>query len=50
MKARIAQPCDLHGQPIGSPLRVSERGRLDVTIHPMAPASFILSDQPVAPR
>ena len=40
--ARSAQPCDLRGQPVGSPIAVSEQGTLDVTIEPMAPMSWIL--------
>jgi len=42
MKARTAQPCDLRGQTIGSPLAVSESGAFNVTIKPMAPLSLIL--------
>ena len=42
LKARTAQPCDLRGQPRGAPIVVSDRGTLEVKIHPMAPVSLIL--------
>ena len=42
MQARTAQPCDLRGQFAGSPIEISDRGRFDVTIHPMSPTSLIL--------
>jgi hypothetical protein len=42
MKARTAQPCDLRSQPRGAPLAVSGQGTFAVTIHPMAPASFVI--------
>jgi hypothetical protein len=42
MKARTAQPCDLRSQPRGGPIAVSGQGTFAVTIHPMAPASFII--------
>jgi hypothetical protein len=42
MSARLAQPCDLRGQPAGLPVSISERGTLDVTLRPMAPRSLLL--------
>jgi len=42
MKVRTAQPCDLRGQPRGSPIAVSDQGTFAVPIHPMAPMSLIL--------
>ena len=42
MNARAAQPCDLRGQPIGSPLVVSENGTFEMEIGPMAPISVLL--------
>jgi hypothetical protein len=41
LNAGTAQPCDLRGQPTGSPITVSD-GVFIVKIRPMAPASFIL--------
>ena len=43
MKVAEALPCDLRGQPTGSPISVSDRGEFDVQIRSMAPASFVLS-------
>jgi hypothetical protein len=43
MHAGTAQPCDLRGQPAGTPIAVSAQGVFSATIRPMAPASFILS-------
>jgi hypothetical protein len=42
MHAATAQPCDLRGQPTGSPIAVSGQGVFSAQIRPMAPASFIL--------
>ena len=42
MNVGTAQPCDLRGQPTGSPIPVSAAGRHSPKIRPMAPASFIL--------
>ena len=45
MKARTAQPCDLRGQDVGSPIEISAEGTFDVTIPHMAPASLILQTE-----
>jgi hypothetical protein len=42
MDIAIAQPCNLRGQPTGSPVTVSRQGVFIATIRPMAPASFVL--------
>ncbi len=42
MKVGTAQPCDLRGQPTGSPITVSDQGVFTAQIRSMAPASFIL--------
>ncbi len=45
MQARTAQPCDLRGQSIGSPVKISDQGTFDVTIQRMAPTSLILQTE-----
>jgi hypothetical protein len=42
MDVGTAQPCDLRGQPTGSPIAVSGQGVFNAEIRSMAPASFIL--------
>lgn len=42
MNVGTAQPCDLRGQSIGAPIRVSAAGVFDAAMRPMAPASFVL--------
>ena len=44
MNARMAQPCDLRGQPSGPPLTIADTGTFAFTIKPMAPVSLILGD------
>jgi hypothetical protein len=46
LKARAAQPGDVRGRTTGAPLRISDRGTLDVTIRRMAPTSLILQTEP----
>ena len=45
MDVGAAQPCDLRGQPAGSPITVSGQGVFLAKIRPMAPASFILTSR-----
>jgi len=44
MNARMAQPCDLRGQPSGPPLTIADPGTFALTIKPMAPVSLILGE------
>ena len=43
MKVATAQPCDLRGQPTGSPIVVSAQGVFNAKVRSMAPASFVLA-------